>query len=532
MNIPVRVGELLKRPYFQRAEVIATRKALERPVKWVHIMEITNVGHLLDGHELILSTGIGWKDQEEISLSFLRQLIDHNAAGLCVELGAYAKEPSDKMKHMALEADFPLIFFHEEVRYIDITRDLHTFFINRHHQMIASLDELTNRFNRLLLSGKGYMPLLRLLHEKTGKLVAFLPESGPEIFVPALSKSGQTRKRNAWLRQKETAGRNGKRAAFRPIAAMNRVAAELWIEGEEELSEFDLLALDRCATAVAQEMMRTMHVEERRKHKENGWIQEWLDGGLKEPAVSEYVASLQPDIRDGWLTACVFELDRNMRRSPELETLLIQRILFARSVFASAGFTPIPVPGEKRLIFVLTGLKDRTGWTAPLAKSLEKLRKLDKPGGPAVFGGLAGVGPAVRGFLHLPESFEGACACLDIQKTAGPLPRPFYTELHVYRLLPVLEKTGQLESLVRDYLGPILPGGDGNQQLLKTLKVYLQYSGAKQETANALFIVRQTLYHRLDKIGELLGEDFMAPEKRLMIELALFAYEYLYGPIS
>ena len=108
------------------------------------------------------------------------------------------------------------------------------------------------------------------------------------------------------------------------------------------------------------------------------------------------------------------------------------------------------------------------------------------------------------------------------------MPRPFYTELHVYRLLPVLEKTGLLAALVRDYLDPIL----SDRELLKTLKVYLRYSGAKQETANALFIVRQTLYNRLDKIAELLGDDFMSPEKRLMIELALFGYEYRNGPIN
>jgi len=528
MNAPVRVGELLNRPYFRRAEVIATQKALERIVKWVHIIEITNVRHLLDGHELILTTGIGWKDEEEVSLAFLRQLIDLNAAGLCVELGAYAKQPSERMKKLALEADFPLIFFHEEVRYVDITRDLHTFFINRHHQMIASLDRLTNRFNRLLLSGKGYTPLLKLLHEKTGKLVAFLPGNSPAVFLPPLPKSVRSRKLEEWRRQKERSVRNGKRSAWRPIAVMNQVAAELWLDGEEDLSEFDLLALDRCATAVAQEMMRTMYVEERRKHKENGWIEEWLNGGLKDSEIAGYAEALQPEIRDGWLAACVFELDRNTFRSPESENALLQRIIFARSVFAGAGFAPIPVPGARHLIFVLAGLKDRGGWTAPLARAIEKLRKLDRPGGPAVFGGLAGVGPAVRGILRLPESYEGACACIDIQKTTGPLPRPFYTELHVYRLLPVLEKTGLLAALVRDYLDPIL----SDRELLKTLKVYLRYSGAKQETANALFIVRQTLYNRLDKIAELLGDDFMSPEKRLMIELALFGYEYRNGPIN
>ena len=56
----------------------------------------------------------------------------------------------------------------------------------------------------------------------------------------------------------------------------------------------------------------------------------------------------------------------------------------------------------------------------------------------------------------------------------------------------------------------------------ETLKVYLHTNGQKKDTAERLFIVRQTLYHRLEKIEQLLGPDFMQPEKRLALELMLF----------
>lgn len=46
----------------------------------------------------------------------------------------------------------------------------------------------------------------------------------------------------------------------------------------------------------------------------------------------------------------------------------------------------------------------------------------------------------------------------------------------------------------------------------------------KKDTAERLFIVRQTLYHRLEKIEQLLGSDFMQTEKRLALELILFSY--------
>ncbi|MFP3846118.1 helix-turn-helix domain-containing protein, partial [Priestia filamentosa] len=50
--------------------------------------------------------------------------------------------------------------------------------------------------------------------------------------------------------------------------------------------------------------------------------------------------------------------------------------------------------------------------------------------------------------------------------------------------------------------------------------------GAKKETAEQLHIVRQTLYHRLDRLYELIGRDFMEPYKRQAIEASISAYEY------
>jgi PucR family transcriptional regulator, purine catabolism regulatory protein len=168
------IKDILKRPLFRDAEVLASETALKRVVRWVHIMEVTQVGHLLNGKELILSTGIGWNDDPALSVAFLQQLIDCGASGLCIEL-TYTKQPLEEMKQLALRENFPLILFHKEVRYIDITQDLHAIFINRHHQMVSDLESLSSRFNHLLLSGYGVTSLLELLQEATHTQVALFP---------------------------------------------------------------------------------------------------------------------------------------------------------------------------------------------------------------------------------------------------------------------------------------------------------------------------------------------------------------------
>ncbi|WKB37213.1 PucR family transcriptional regulator ligand-binding domain-containing protein [Terrilactibacillus sp. S3-3] len=77
----------LRRPYFKDATIHASEKALNRVVKWAHVLEVDDVGHLLNGDELILTTGLTWENSEGKGLDFLRQIIERRAAGLVVDMG-------------------------------------------------------------------------------------------------------------------------------------------------------------------------------------------------------------------------------------------------------------------------------------------------------------------------------------------------------------------------------------------------------------------------------------------------------------
>ena len=59
------VSDILKRKHFEHVEVVAGHNGLNRTVKWVHVVEVAKIHHLLNGKELILSTGVGWKENKE-----------------------------------------------------------------------------------------------------------------------------------------------------------------------------------------------------------------------------------------------------------------------------------------------------------------------------------------------------------------------------------------------------------------------------------------------------------------------------------
>lgn len=529
------VKEILERPLFRNAEAIASEDALNRTVKWVHIMEVTQVGHLLNGHELILSTGIGWQDDEMLSVSFLQQLIDSGASGLCIELGIYAKQPFDRMKELALQAHFPLIFFHEQVRYIDITQDLHAHFIHQHHRMVSELESLSTGLNQLLLSGKGVMSLLRLLQQTIGAQVAFFPLGAEPHFIPHMQRAKADLLYEHWIYGQLFADPQHKRfTAHRPILALDQLFAHLLVQGKQELSEFQMLALDRAATAIAQEMMRTKYVEERRRHKDDLWTLDWLSGKHSDADIRDFIHAFKPTAKLTGVTVCLFELGQQAKQLTDKDDhmLLIQKNMVARAIFEGEGLLLLPLLHDQIVFIVIDQLGAAT-FKERLQRSIARLQKTEQQLEPAFFQASIGIGRYVTQLTNVQESYETAKETLAIQQDIGPLPSPFYRDLHLLKIIHTLKKADALPDLMQEYLGPIVAHDrDKGSQLLQTLYVYLQLSGSKQETAKALFIARQTLYHRLDKLHSLLGDDFMAPGKRLVIELALHAYTYVHGSID
>ncbi len=529
------VKEILERPLFQKAEAIASSEALSRTVKWVHIMEVTQARHLLNGSELILSTGIGWHDNEELSLSFLQQLIDSGASGLCIELGQYAKQPFDNMKELALRENFPLIFFHEEVRYIDITQDLHAHFIHQHHRMVSELEALSTELNQLLLSGKGIKSLLRLLHQTTGAQTAFFPMGAEPHFIPHMPRDKAEHFYEQWIYGKIIADSQQKRTiAHRPILALDHLFADLLLQGKQELSEFQNLALDRAATAIAQEMMRTKYMEERRRHKEDLWSVDWLAGKHAANEIQDYIHSIKPAAKLTGVTVCLFALSEQSKELTVKDdgSLLIQKNMVARAIFEGEGCVLLPLMQHEYIVFIVVDQLSAIKFKERLLRAIARLQKTEHPE-TAFFSSTLGIGSYLKEWTDAKESYETAKETLSIQKDVGLLPSPFYSDLHLHKIIYTLKKAEALPALIEEYLGPVVASDrEKNGRLLHTLNVFMKLSGSKQDTAKMLFIARQTLYHRLDKLAALLGDDFMEQDKRLTIELALQAYAYVNGPID
>lgn len=185
------IRDALKRPLFAEAELIGGRNGLNRAIRWVHVLESASLESLIHGEEMILTTGMSASTDLDAALSFMQNLIDKNAACLCIELGAYFSAIPQEMIALSNLHDFPLIQFTRTVRFVDITLDLHSLIINRHHRMLQELESISREFHRLTLTSQGTLKVLQLLCKSTRTQILYMQLQGKPLFFPALAPEEQ-----------------------------------------------------------------------------------------------------------------------------------------------------------------------------------------------------------------------------------------------------------------------------------------------------------------------------------------------------
>ncbi|WP_270182150.1 PucR family transcriptional regulator [Alkalihalobacillus sp. CinArs1] len=519
------VQEVLEREQFQNATVIAGREGLNRRIKWVHVMEVTSVRQLLNGDELILSTGFVWKDNLDVFLSIVKQLIQSNAAGLCIEIGTYMDSIPEEIIQLADESKFPIIIFNQEVRFVDITQDLHSLLIAHHYQLISDLEQFSQELNSLLLQPQCLQNILAHLSNKTGMQVIYQPKDGQAQFVPDVSNE----KKETFLHF-ITLQPMGKGLVLQNVQAMDYLFAKLILvpAPHTSVSDYDMLLLDRSATAIAQFLLRELYIEEKKRVKETEWLYDWLEGKHTEERILSYLVDIDATLIPKGLLVCTC---RFVNKKNETSSQITYFMLLVRSLFEQEGFFVLSLTTRNKLVIILLNRREESDVIQRLRTAFDRLMANDTLKNRTVPEiDRISIGKHVRLLKEMHKSYESSLEALTINdKLCNKSSKVIYhQDFHIYRMIFQLTKNKELQEFMFDYLSPVIHYDEkNNSNLLNTLKVYMCCNGSKKETAEQLYVVRQTLYHRLEKLEELLGKDFMSSPKRQAIEFSLHAYDYL-----
>ena len=150
------VGDVLGLDVIRRGspQVIAGADGLGARVRWVHVLELADAAHLLQGGELVLTTGVALPAEPGLVARYATDLAAAGVSALAVELGRrYVGELPTALVQAAAGSGLTLIAFEREVPFVEITEAVHARIIDAQLDELRASERLHEVFTELSVAG-------------------------------------------------------------------------------------------------------------------------------------------------------------------------------------------------------------------------------------------------------------------------------------------------------------------------------------------------------------------------------------------
>ena len=149
--------------------VVAGEAGLDGRVRWVHVAEVPDIASLLGGGELVLTTGIGLPGDDAGLRAFIGDLADVGVSGLVVELGRrYGSGVPRVMIAAAERRGLPLVELRRATPFVRITEAVHALIVDAQLTELRATEEIHQRFTDLSVEGADAAEVIRQAADLSG----------------------------------------------------------------------------------------------------------------------------------------------------------------------------------------------------------------------------------------------------------------------------------------------------------------------------------------------------------------------------
>ncbi len=498
-------------------EVLVGLDALDRPVRWVHSSEIFEIGPLLAGGEVLLTTGLGLAGPDAgARRHYVRDLADRGVAGLVLELGRTFPTAPPELVEEAELFGLPLIVLNAVVPFIKISQAANTAIVDAASTRLRLADAVSQGLNSALIAGAGVGGLLAAAAGVTGSPLILLSAAGALV-----AAHGVRDHKDAWA-VVDLARR------IVPIRVHGGEWGRLVAGPGSSLPEADLqTVLERTSAALSLAVLLTGSPPSQTDRQVSALLADLVSPSVPGEADFRLRSGLvgfapRPDHQvvavavDGPETGpALTMLERAARKlgTPRLMGRVggdvLALLLVATESRGHTRDTPRDAVGAVQVAVE----EARSGIGVPELTAAVGHPVPGRAGPVALAGTLKAARATLRLTLADRASRPGGAPAVATSRTVA-------LELHLLDGDP-----GHLPEIATSLIRPLLDWDAAHRsELVHTLEVLLRHGGSPTRAAAALHLGRQSLYQRIERIETLLSVRIDDPALHASLLLAAIAH--------
>lgn len=490
------LAELLRMPQVERARplVVAGEEGLARSVRWVHTSEIFEIGPLLQGGEVLLTTGLGLVGRRPSEIAtYVSNLVDRNVTALVVEIGRTFSTLPPTLLSNSTKYGLTLIELHQIVPFVEITEATHREIISREQGTKPSQSGPNNLFLEHLASGATIRSIIELANRISGEVVSYVDSAG-EVVVASAEEIP-----------------TGPPSTSTEVSINGRLRGAINIFGSKKNSHqaVGVATAQSLAVLLSRSDMPVALVR-----------REWLLSLMASPDDPEIASDIRAkaaglELVGNTLQPVIFSGFSINDRSPLLASLASSRVglvIDLDDCLAVISITPRERTKERARRELLEATLNSL--TTSLDISLRQRLRIT-------------AGDPVTDISSLGRNTRTARSASRINELLGNSASIRYaSELGAHQLLANSVPDRTLELFVDEQIGALIDAdARGSRDLVGTLEALARAGFSKTIASEALGIRRQTLHNRLGKISEVLGPTALEDsERRFSLQVALVAW--------
>lgn len=535
------IREALEFPVFAHCTLVAGQAGLDNKIQWVHIVDIPDTHYEWRKQGvLLLTAGYGLRDRPEGQQALIPTLVKKGFAGMVLSTGFYFDHAPPVIRDMGDALGFPVIEAPPELLFIEVTEAILERIISRQYRLLQQSTEIYTRLTELVLQGATLSDLAetlasllqrsitiedtyfhvlaaaqygpvdlaretsiacgrttpevaRRLHDE-GIYAQLLAQMGP-VHVSPMPHLGMTMER-----------------FVAPILVDREIHGYIWIiAGSHPLTERDEMAIRHGATVAALIIFKELAVREAEETRRGDFFQQLLSGDRSAAAFLAEARRLQYKVERPHQLLLIREGDPHNSPSRSLLDVIAAWL-------REKQLPALLVRRDRNIVLVVESEQSQTG--SQIAQTLA--HDLNHPRQKL----LVGVGQVHRSnggqATDIQHSYEEAQEAIRIAHALGQTQGVItFAELGLLHWLYHLPPEKQADNVYLAHLHTLAAyDQERGTELVKTLEQYLDHGGTLVGTAQALFVHRNTLLHRLERIQELCPVDLHDPMVRLNLHAA------------